>query len=392
MKILIFPFDLVVCGVTVNAIDLASALRDLHGHEIVLFATPGPLVKLAEKKGLRFIPAPAARLTPSLARMRALRKVVQWERPELIHVWDWRQCIDAYYFEHLLMGIPLVVTEMAMTLQRMLPKAVPTTFGTPDLVEGAKRAGYRQVELILPPVDISLDAPDAVNPQPFRTRCGLSNGDIVLVTVSRLDNSMKAESLIGTLDVVAQLGREMPLRFVMVGDGDARPELERRAERINANLGRHAVVFTGALADPRPAYAAADIFVGMGGSALRAMAFGKPVIVVGERGFSATFSPKTAEYFYRKGFYGIGDGTSNNAGLLTDVLELAANPHSLPKLGAFSREFVLKHFALETVSARLSAFYSVVAANQRQVDAAMADGLRTAAIWVRERRWVPRAP
>jgi len=41
MKILFFAHDLVVCGTTVNAIELAVALRDLHGHEVVVFATPG---------------------------------------------------------------------------------------------------------------------------------------------------------------------------------------------------------------------------------------------------------------------------------------------------------------------------------------------------------------
>jgi hypothetical protein len=157
-------------------------------------------------------------------------------------------------------------------------------------------------------------------------------------------------------------------------------------------LARHAVVLTGELIDPRPAYAAADIFVGMGSSALRAMAFGKPVVVVGARGFSATFSPKTAEYFYYKGIYGIGDGVSDNARLLTDLRELVTNRHLLSKLGEFSCQFVLSHFALETVSARLSAFCNIAAVNGRHLGAATGDGLRTAAIWLRERRWVPFDP
>ena len=50
--------------------------------------------------------------------------------------------------------------------------------------------------------------------------------------------------------------------------------------------GRQVVLLTGEIADPRSAYAAADVVVGQGGSALRGMAFGKPLIVVGEEGFS----------------------------------------------------------------------------------------------------------
>ncbi len=68
------------------------------------------------------------------------------------------------------------------------------------------------------------------------------------------------------------------------------------------------MVLTGAMVDPRPAYAAADVVVGMGGSALRGMAFGKAVIVVGERNFAEIFDPDTAERFYDRGIYGLGDG------------------------------------------------------------------------------------
>ena len=86
---------------------------------------------------------------------------------------------------------------------------------------------------------------------------------------------MKGEGLHRTIDAVRTLGRDLPLRFVIVGDGTARIELERRANEVNTELGRSAVVLTGPLLDPRPAYASADIVVGMGGSALRGMAFGE---------------------------------------------------------------------------------------------------------------------
>ena len=356
MKILFFAHDLVVCGTTVNAIELAGALRDLHGHEVMLFATPGPMVKLVEEKGLRFLPAPAARLHPSPARMRALRDVVGREGPDLIHVWEWHQCLDAYYIEHLLMGVPMVLTDMSMTLRPLLPKALPTTFGTPELLDQARAAGHRRLELLLPPVDVHQNAPDAVDPQPFRKRYGVENRDLTLVTVSRLDTLMKAESLIRTVDAVRRLGRGLPLRLMIVGDRDMRAKLERLAVETNAQLGRAAIVLTGALLDPRPAYAAADIVIGMGSSALRGMAFGKPVVIVGEQGFSAPLTPETAESFYYKGIYGQGDGSTGNARLVADICALAERPEQLLGLGKFSRQFVVRHFSLETVGARLAEF------------------------------------
>ena len=151
MKVLVFAHRLEVGGTQVNAIDLAAGLRDRHGFDVLLFATPGPMVQAAEAKGLRFIAAPDAYLHPSPARMRALRHLVRAEKPDLVHAWDWWQCIDAYYSVHLPMGIPMVVTDMMMDLTHLLPKQVWTTFGIPEVVDRARAAGWRKVELVSPP-------------------------------------------------------------------------------------------------------------------------------------------------------------------------------------------------------------------------------------------------
>jgi L-malate glycosyltransferase len=395
MKILMFSHRLEFGGTQVNAIDLAVGLRQHHGHDVVLFSTPGPLSKLAADKGLRVIPAPDARFHPSLARMRTLRAVVRQERPHVVHAWDWWQCLEAYYAVHLPMRLPLVVTDMMMSLTRILPKQVPTTFGTPELVMAAKAAGWQRVERLLPPVDVVLNAMGTVDPQPLREQCNIRPGDITLVTVSRLADCMKAESLLRSIDVVRTLGRQLPLRFVIVGDGAARARLQAMASATNAWLGRDAVVLTGALVDPRPAYAMADIVIGMGGSALRAMAFGKPVVVVGEQGFAVTFDAQTADQFLHRGLYGIGDGNPSNDHFAADITHLATHPEQWAALGRLSRDFVVEHFSLQAVSASLDRTLTAAVAADVAADVAcapsrfssMVDSLRTAAIYLRERRF-----
>jgi glycosyltransferase involved in cell wall biosynthesis len=194
------------------------------------------------------------------------------------------------------------------------------------------------------------------------------------------------------MDAVRALGRELPVRLVIVGDGTARARLQQLADETNRQLGRAAVVLTGARLDPRPAYAAADIVVGMGSSALRGMAFGKPVIVVGEHGFSAPFTPDTAEMFYYKGIYGRGSGSLGNKDLIVDIRRLASCRDTLPTLGQFSREFVAQHFSLDGVSDRLADFLRCAVEDMPSFHASAADGLRTAALYLRERRFLWRAP
>jgi glycosyltransferase involved in cell wall biosynthesis len=281
------------------------------------------------------------------------------------------------------------VTDMFPAITRMLPKALPTTFATPELVDQARASGRRRAELLVPPVDVQSNAPDVVDPRPFRERYAVTDREILLVTVSRLADSMKGESLRRTIDVVRTLGRHLPLRLLLVGDGMLRASLQQLADAANVELGRAAVALTGALLDPRPAYAAADLVVGMGGSALRAMAFGKPVVIVGERGFSAAFNAQTAESFYYKGIYGVGDGRPGNTQLISDIRGLAENPQRLPGLGEFSRQFVVKHFSLEAGSARLSALCQAAASEPVNVRVAVADGIRTMAVWLRERHFLP---
>jgi glycosyltransferase involved in cell wall biosynthesis len=241
---------------------------------------------------------------------------------------------------------------------------------------------------MLPPVDVHHNSSDAVNSLPFRERYGIESGDITLVTVSRLSDWMKAESLIRTIDVIGTLGRDFPLRLLIVGDGSARAKLQLLADKTNADLKRSAVVLTGAMLDPRPAYAASDIVIGMGGSALRGMAFGKPVVIVGDQGFALPLTPDTAYSFYYHGIYGRGDGCSSNEHFVSIIRELADNPGQILSLGKFSREFILSHYSLETASARLAELCHRAAREALPLHITAIDGLRTTAIYLRERRFL----
>lgn len=388
MKIIVFAHRLEVGGTQTNAIEIAAGLRDLHGFNVTLFATPGPMVRLVERKGLRFAQAPDAYVHPSLARMRALADLVRQEKPDLVHAWDWWQVIDALYPVHLGMRVPLVVSDMMMDLTRILPRHLCTTFGTPELVEQARRRGRTRVELLVPPVDVDSNAPGAVDSSEFRRRFDIRADELTLVTISRLTTHLKSESLCRSIDTVRRLGRDIPLRFIIVGDGPVRGELDRLAAETNATLGRLAVTLTGAMLDPRPAYAAADVVIGMGGSSLRALSFGKPVIVVGEKGFARVFDESTAESFFHHGMYGLGRGDADAEQLLGCIRHLAARSDTLPHLGEFGRRFVVERFSLHSMCERLATLCRSAVAQPTPYHRSLADGLRTAAIYLRERRFL----
>jgi glycosyltransferase involved in cell wall biosynthesis len=236
--------------------------------------------------------------------------------------------------------------------------------------------------MIPPPVNIHTNAPGAVNPQAFREQFGLTDDLLTIATVSRLTRWMKGESLIRTIEVVRSIGRSAPIRFVIVGEGDAQSEIQLLADKTNAELGRTAVLLTGPMVDPRAAYAAADVVVGMGASALRGMAFGKPVIIVGENGFCAPFNLETASDFYYRGIYGLGDGDAGNRRLARIMADLIGRQEDFAALGEFSRRFVVEHFAVETIADRLDRFMRATLESRAGFHLAAADGVRTAALLV----------
>jgi glycosyltransferase involved in cell wall biosynthesis len=190
---------------------------------------------------------------------------------------------------------------------------------------------------------------------------------------------------------VRSLGRELPLRLLVVGDGTARERLAQLAAEVNAELGREAVTLTGAMRDPRAAYAAADIVLGMGSSALRALAYGKPLIVLGERGFAMGFTRESAAQFMQTGFYGSGHGAQGADLLAQAIRQFAAQPQRLQGLGEFSREFVVEHYSLEVISQQLNAVCMAALAARTRVPGLLLDALRTTAIYLRERRFGRRA-
>ncbi len=392
MKVVLFLHELVIAGTSVNAIELATKLRDLRGFEVIVFAPHGPMLELVREAGLRYVPAPHASMHPSIPRMRALRELVRAESPDLIYVWETWALLDAFYGVHLPMRVPLLATDMQMFLARVLPRRVSMTFGTLGLVDAAKTSGIRDVRLLVPPVDLLANSPSTHDPARSRAEFSVVGDDILLVIVSRLAHAMKGESLRLAVEAVDAMGERWPVRLLIVGDGPARPGLEVLAHEVNTRLGRTAVSLTGALLDPRPAYAAADIVIGMGSSALRGMAHGKPVVVVGEAGFAATLRPESAGYFDREGLYGKGGGEADRGRLRAEVEALLGSPATRTALGEFALDYVRRQYALDLLANQLGDFCESVSKRPPSLRGLLGDALRTTAIYLRERRFLWRAP
>jgi glycosyltransferase involved in cell wall biosynthesis len=385
LRILVGLHQLQLGGSQLNALDLALTMRS-RGHEVGIFGVhsgePGPVVQKAEEAGLPvwLVRHPlertrrAAPCRPAVAR--ALTAAVREHRADLVHAYEYPLVLDAFHGPHRALGVPLTATVYAMEVPRWLPRYPPLVVGTQELVEQA--AGFRpSPTLIEPPVDTDTDHPAAVDGRAFRAAHAIAPDDVALVVVSRLEPDMKAEGITRAMAAVALLD-DPRVRLVVVGGGPSYAELNTNAQRVNAALGRPAVMLTGPLADPRPAYAAADIALGMGGSALRAMAFERPLIALGIHGFSRPVTPETLDYFLRAGFYGIGAGDLAAEPLADQIRVLLQCAELRVRLGAWSRQLILDRFSLNTATDTLTDVYAQALTNRTGRIPRHLEGLRIA--------------
>ncbi|TFC19824.1 glycosyltransferase [Cryobacterium algoritolerans] len=356
MRIVIYPHSMEFGGSQRNAIDIATALRD-RGHELTVFCPPGPLVELVTERRLRHEIAPLPRIRPSFAVMKRLCAVVEAADADVVHGFEWPPAVEALFGPGRKLGVPAVCTVMSMSVAPFLPRWLPLTVGTESIFR-TERTHRTNVILMEPPVDTEHDRP--VDQVAAKRRLGIDPEILVVSLVTRLATELKREGILAAIEAVGVLAREFPVTLVIAGDGPIRAEADAAARRANAAAGTRAVLLTGNLVDPRPVYDAADVALGMGGSALRSMAFRKPLIVQGERGFWRVLGPDSLTSFTENGWFGVGtadeerDGAARLGRLLRPLL---ADADARAALGSFSRATVESRYGLPTAVERLEGFY-----------------------------------
>lgn len=364
MRILICLHTMEVGGSQINAIELAGRMAGL-GHEAVVYGPRGDLLPMVAELGLDWEEAPEKGPRLSLRSMGRLRRIVRERGVDLIHAYEWAPTMDAAFGPHLVDGVPVVTTVLSPEVPDFVPTAFPMVVGVVELLE-QERARRPDLHLIEPPVDTELNAPVAVTAE-LRERFGIAPDEIAVVTVARLVADLKREGILAAIEAVGLVGDEHRLRLVIVGDGPVRAELQAAADRVDAGRDRGRVTLTGQMLDPRDAYAVADIVLGMGSSALRGMAFGKPLVVQGERAFWRLLTPESLPFFLDGGWYSLGDGV-DGPGRLAAILGPLAHDEALRRrLGALGREVVVDRFSLTAAARTQAAIYERAVTERRSL-------------------------
>jgi glycosyltransferase involved in cell wall biosynthesis len=346
MNIIVYAHSMEIGGSQLNAIEIGATVQSL-GHRVVLVAEDGQLSPAAERAGLEHIRISERRGYPSLSTMNVLVDLVRRRSIDVVHGYEWPPVLDGWLGPHLRLKTPIVATVMSMAVAPFLPKSIPLIVGTERLREQCLADKFAHVTLIEPPVNIHSNS-QSFDEQDFRSRHGIGPATILVTVVCRLVRELKLEGLLGACRVIGQLAHQgADVHLAIVGDGPARADVELEAARANSLSAKPRITLTGVMEDPRPAYAAANIVLGMGGSALRGMAFAKPLVVQGEAGFWKLCDESTVSMFLDAGWYGIGDGQNGDSELKVILDSLVRSSEMRDRLGKFGRELVVGRFSLE---------------------------------------------
>ncbi|WP_025660484.1 glycosyltransferase family 4 protein [Rhizobium sp. IBUN] len=350
MNILVYPHELAMGGSQINAIELAAAMRR-RGHNVTIAAPDGVLSSMIRQLGLDYVPIPRSPYFPSVATAFELLALARRIDADLVHTYEWRPAIECVLGPHLFAGTRMLATVLSMDISHLFPRHVPLIVGTQQLAESRPT---QKIWVLEPPIDpVQNKVRDVAA---ARSRWGFDDDEIVISFVCRLTTDLgKVQGVLEAIEVVGQMASSLKLRLIIAGDGVCKAEVDAAAAFTNRRCGREIVTLTGELLEPDTVYEASDIVLGMGSSALKGMAFSKPLVVQGTDGFWKLFDETSAGLFLYQGFFGQGGGGGPELRLILE--KLVADKEKRTALGIFGRSVIVDRFSLESMADRLVEIY-----------------------------------
>jgi len=193
--------------------------------------------------------------------------------------------------------------------------------------------------------------------RPIRSALGLPEGAFVVGAVGRLSVEKGHRHLIDAAPMLVP--RVANLRFVLLGEGRERPELEKQVIRLGM---RERVVFAGFQTDVRPWIQGCDVIAnpslteGMPNAVLEAMALGTPVVATAVGGVPDMIQDQVSGLLVPPG---------DPAALASAILDLFANPSRAVQL-ARAAQTKLEEFSPAKQCERLLDLYAEVLQLQPQ--------------------------
>jgi glycosyltransferase involved in cell wall biosynthesis len=302
----------------------------------------------------------------SFANVGALAQVIRQEKIDLLHLHGY----SAANFGRLAArktGIPSVMHEWAVLkvlphqyimdwlLRHQTDVAVGVSEGVREFLIRGRSVSLHKTRVVWNGVNLNnFKTADPAKVQMFREKFGITDQHKVIGTVTRLREEKGNRYFI---EAAPQVLREFPeARFIIVGDGPLRDELEKLSQTLNLNA---KLYFAGFVSEVAVALAAMDIYVmpslmeGFPFALAEAMAAGKTVVVTNVGGMKEMVQHEEN---------GLLVPPANNVALAAALVRLLGNPAFCEHLGHAARERS-QYFSVERNVMALETLYTELLQN-----------------------------
>jgi glycosyltransferase involved in cell wall biosynthesis len=264
-----------------------------------------------------------------------------------------------------------VKTRLFLAIERLLARLATdriVVVSTQQLheINETYRVGRRKQFAVIPlGIDISAFADWQERRPRLRAELKVSDSELLVGIVGRLTEVKNHALFLRAAAACRALVKPRRVRFVIIGDGKLRPELEAQAKSL---LLSNDVVFLGTRNDPENFYPALDIVAltslneGTPLTLIEAMANARPVIATEVGGvvdlLGPTVSTGNAEPGYAICERGLLAKTGDAEGLARGLARLIEDESLRIDLGVKGRDFVLRNYAKERLLADMTQLYA----------------------------------
>lgn len=345
-------------GAETHVLELAQELKRM-GYHVVIASNGGVYEKNLADAGITHYKVPMHSKSPSkvIESLKLLRKIIKDEKIEIVHA---HGRIPAF-----LCGILkkfsdfTFVTTAHWVFDTSHGLKYITNWGEKVVAVSEDIKTYLMDNYKVNPTDIyvTINGIDTVkfskdaDVSDIMEEFSLEQNTKKIVYISRMDSD-RALVAFHLAEIVPELVKVNPdIEVVIVGSGNVYDKLEEKVNKINEQLGKRHIVLAGGRTDIYKFAALSDVFVGVSRSALEAMACEKPVIVAGNEGYLGIFDEDKIENAIDTNFCCRGLVESTPELLLNDLTTLLTNEkQENERLGAYSREIILKNYSLSKMA------------------------------------------
>ncbi|HEY6806497.1 MAG TPA: glycosyltransferase [Pyrinomonadaceae bacterium] len=232
----------------------------------------------------------------------------------------------------------------------------------------------KQIRVIPLGLDLDVFAGSGARRHLMRTQLGIDDKTILIGIVGRLTEIKNHEMFLDAAAEFKKRDSSSPVRFVIVGDGGLRAQLESRTRDLGLTQD---VIFTGERNDPAVFYPALDVVAltsrneGTPLTLIEAMANARPVIATNVGGVVDLLGPTVEDAGYKVCERGIGVPAGDVQTFASGLQKLVGDAALRDRLGAQGSSFVYAKYPKQRLLADIRNLYEELLIGRETVSASL---------------------